>query len=154
MNRLLSWSPVGSVSVGPTSGKITVGDVTLQPGDDTIWVRVRQLGGESPWPYGFGLLSWQSSAGRELGTVKAWGHSEGEVLRLGVGLQPAATTGVLVFEPRSYSLSWVKASGAVWALSFEAQSGTTGGIGGPSGFAGGFVTMQGTGLELARVVFP
>lgn len=153
MNRLLSWSPVGSVSVGPTSGKTTVGDVTLQPGDDTIWVRVRQLGGESPWPYGFGLLSWQSSAGRELGTAKAWGHSEGEVIRLGVGLQPAATTGVLVFEPRSYSLSWVKASGAVWALSFEAQSGTTGGIGGPSGFAGGFVA-QGAGLELARVVFP
>lgn len=154
MDRLLAWQPVGSASVGPASGRIPVGDVTLAPGDDTLWVRVRQLGGESPWPYGFGLLSWQSSAGRELGTAKAWGHSEGEVIRLGVGLQPAATTGVLVFEPRSYSLSWVKASGAVWALSFESRSGLTGGAGGAvSGFAGGFVA-QGAGLELARVVFP
>jgi len=155
MERLIGWSPLGTVQIGPTSGRVAIGDVTLQPGADTLWVKVRQLGGASPWPHGFGLLSWQSASGRELGTTKVWGHTEGEVVRLGVGLQPVATTGVLCFEPRSYNLSWVKASGAVWQLQFESQSGLTGGAGGGvSGFAGGFVTAQGAGLELARVVFP
>ena len=149
------WQSVGSITVGPNDLAITVGAVTLAAGEDTLWVRATQQGGESPWPYGFGLLSWQTTEGRELGTAKVFGHTEGEVFRLGVGLSPVERTGSLVFEPRSYNLRWVNL-GHPWSLAFEAQSGQGGGggTGGVDAFAGGFVSTAGAGLELARVVFP
>ncbi|MFZ9656477.1 MAG: hypothetical protein ACO29V_12550 [Limnohabitans sp.] len=131
---------------------MTIGTVDLAAGADTLWVRIVQQGGDSPWPYGFGLLSWQSLEGRELGTAKVYGHLEGETYRLGNGLSPVERRGLLVFEPRMYNLRWLKASGAVWNLAFEVESGVTAGAG-VGGFAGGYVS-QGLGLELARVVFP
>jgi hypothetical protein len=148
----MAWQSVGSVAVGPNDLRVTVGAVTLAAGADTLWVRCVQQGGQSPWPYGFGLLSWQTTEGRELGTAKVFGHLEGEVFRLGVGLSPVERGGVLVLEPRSYNLRWLRVSGEIWRLGFYVQSGTT--AGGVSGFAGGFVTTAGAGLELARVVFP
>lgn len=117
------WQSVGSISVGPTDKAVTVGTVSLEDGADTLWVRVTQQGGDTPWRWGYGLLSWQSTDGRELGTVKAYGHHEGETYRLGVGLPPVERGGVLVFEPRSYNLGWLRATGVVWNLAFEAQSG-------------------------------
>ena len=121
----MAWQSVGSITVGPTDREVTVGTVDLEDGADTLWVRVIQQGGDSPWPYGFGLLSWQTTEGRELGTAKAYGHHEGEVFRLGVGLSPMERSGLLKFEPRSYNLRWLQASGETWYLAFEAQSGVT-----------------------------
>ena len=150
----MAFASVGSITVGPTDREVTVGALTLPSGDDTLWVRVVQQGGESPWPYGFGLLYWESSEGRELGTAKVFGHVEGEVFRLGVGLSPVERGGVLKFEPRAYNLGWLKASGTFWSLAFEVQTGVGAPVGGVGTFAGGFVSTAGTGLELARVVFP
>ena len=149
------WQSVGSITVGPNDLAVTVGAVTLAAGEDTLWIRAVQQGGQSPWPYGFGLLSWQTTEGRELGTAKVFGHIEGEVFRLGVGLSPVERGGVLVFEPRSYNLRWVNL-GNPWSLAFESQSGQgqAPGTGGAGTFAGGFVSTLGAGLELARVVFP
>lgn len=156
MQRYLAgWSRVGTIAVTATSGPILIGDLTMPADADTIWVRAQQLGGESPWPYGYGLLTWKTAAGRELGTVKCFGHSEGEVLRLGVGLKPGEKVGQLVFQPRAYNLSWIKASGANWMLAFDQQTGVSGGSGGAAAaIAGSFVSSGGVGLELARVVFP
>jgi hypothetical protein len=157
MQRFLAgWARVGQVSIGPTSGPTVIGDLTLPAGADTIWVRAQQLGGDSPWPYGYGLLTWKTAAGRELGTVKCWGHTEGEVLRLGVGLEPGEHAGQLVFEPRAWNLAWVKAGAPNWQLAFDQQSGVSGGGGStpPAGYAASFAMSNGTGLALARVVFP
>jgi hypothetical protein len=151
--RFVGWSQVAQVSFTATDREVTLGPVTLNAGDDTLWVKVTQVGGESPWPWSFGLLSWRTNGGRELGTVKAYGHLEGETYQLRTGLSPVERGGQLVFEPRSYNLGWIKSSGKLWTLRFDYQSGTTTG-GGAGTFAGGFVNQVGAGLELARVVFP
>jgi hypothetical protein len=152
-SRFAGFAPVGSVTVTAGTDEVPVGAMSLAAGDDTLWVRATQQGGESPWPWGYGLLAYVTTEGRELGTAKVFGHHEGEVFRLGVGLPPVERSGQLVFRPRAYSLAWLKAGNQSWSLAFEARSGTGGG-GGVSGFAGGFVTTAGAGLELARVVFP
>jgi hypothetical protein len=151
---LPSWVDLGSISCGPTSRRLKVADLTLPEGADTLWVRVAQLGGTSPWPFGYGLLSFQSDGGRELGTIKVYGHQEGETYRLGTGIEPQHRVGALWFEPRSYNLKWLETSGSSWVLSFSFFAGTSGGGSGVGAFAGGFVDPVGTGLTLARVVFP
>lgn len=128
---LTGFLPIGSVSVSAGTHEVPVGAVTLGPGADTLWVRVTQQGGESPWPWGFGLLSFVTANGRELGTAKVYGNTDGEVFRLGNGLPPMERTGVLRFRARSYSLSWLRAGNATWHLTFEARSGTTAAISAP-----------------------
>ena len=126
VSSLLSgFVPIGSVSVSAGTHEVSVGAVTLGPGADTLWVKVTQQGGESPWPWGFGLVSFVTAQGRELGTAKIYGNTDGEVFRLGNGLPPVERSGMLVFRPRSFSLSWLRAGNATWNLSFEARSGTT-----------------------------
>ena len=85
---------------------ITIGNAVMGEGHDTIWIRVtsRPTGG-CPWPWSYGLLTWVTEFGRELGTVKVNGVCEGEIFRLGVGLPPSVRTGTLQFEPRSYNLA-------------------------------------------------
>ncbi len=119
----MAWQSVGSISVGPTDRLVPVGAFNLGAGDDTLWVKITQTSGESPWPYGFGLLTWRSLEGRELGTIKVYGHNDGETYRLGVGLSPVERAGGLYFEARSYNLRWLRAAGINWDLAFEAQSG-------------------------------
>lgn len=143
---------MAEVAVSFSDLRVDLGEFTIGAAADTIWVKVTQLGGDSPWPFSYGLLSWVTFDGRELGTVKVYGRNEGEVFRLSVGRQPVGWTGRFIFEPRHWNLRWVQAAGADWPLRFEAASGSSGG--GVSSFAGGFVTTAGTGLELARVVFP
>ena len=99
-----------------------IGSVSLQPGEDTIWVRITQNQPTGPWPWSYGILGWRSAFGYELGTTKAFAEPQGAVQRLGVGLQPVERTGVLTFEPRSFNLSWIK-KGNPWSLTFEAQTG-------------------------------
>ena len=151
----MTFQPLGSISVGPRDLRVDVGEISLKAGDDTIWLYIQQANVSSPWPYSYGLFSWQSTDGRELGTVKAFGHSEGEVYRLGVGLSPLQRTGRLIFEPRPYNLRWLEAGKERWELQIGYSSGTvSSGNGGVGTFAGGFVNQAGVGLELARVVFP
>ena len=108
-----------------------IGSVSLEPGEDTIWVRITQNQATGPWPWSYGILGWKSAFGYELGTTKAFAEPEGAVQRLGVGLQPVERTGVLTFEPRSFNLSWIK-KGNPWSLTFEAQTGVQVAAGGGS----------------------
>jgi len=129
----MSFSFVGTHTFTHDDTQVIIGGVSLEPGDDAIWVRITQENPPGPWPWSYGILGWKTAFGYELGTTKAFAERDGAVQRLGVGLQPVERTGVLTFEPRSFNLSWIK-KGNPWTLTFEAktgvqvQSGTGGGV--------------------------
>jgi len=149
----MTWSSVGQHTFLPTDRAVQIGSFDLAPGQDTVWVRITQLNEPATWPWSYGILSWRSSLGLELGSIKAYSTQLGEVFRLGVGLPPLDSTGSIWFEPRGYNLGWLKA-GFPWELSFEAQAGTSISPDTSPGVTGSFVTTTGVGLELVRVVFP
>jgi hypothetical protein len=112
------------ITVSPENpGSQVIGDLAVGPDHDTIWVKVTSgSSGDCPWPWSYGLFTWVTSEGRELGTVKVNGVCEGEVFRLGVGLPPLERNGQLRFTPRAYNTNWVKL-GNPWPLTFEVISG-------------------------------
>ena len=102
-----------------------IGNFSLGPDHDTIWVKVTSGSSENcPWPWSYGLFTWITTEGRELGTIKINGVCEGEVFRLGVGLPPLERSGVLQFTARAYNVQWVKL-GNPWPLTFEVRSGNS-----------------------------
>jgi hypothetical protein len=120
----MPWSNVGSISVGPQDKEVSVGSFSMEPDDDTIWIRMTQTSPATKWNYSFGLLTWRTSFGQELGTVKVFGDTDSEVFLLGVGLPPLERDGVFIFTPRLYNRQWISVEvPPLWGLSFEAQSG-------------------------------
>jgi hypothetical protein len=142
---------LGGINVTPLDQDIQIGFITLPAGSDVLYVRMAQTSGIGPWHFSFGLLSWRTTNGRELGTVKAFPHYEGETYRLGVGLSPVERTGSLWFTPRSYNIGWIK-SGQRLSLDFAWEAGvlTPAGL----GSIASFVNQAGVGLNLVRVAFP
>jgi hypothetical protein len=118
----MSFSLVGTHVFTPDDTQVIIGSISLEPGDDAIWVRITQNQATGPWPWSYGILGWRSAFGYELGTTKAFAEPQGAVQRLGVGLQPVERSGVLTFEPRSFNLAWIK-KGNPWSLTFEATTG-------------------------------
>lgn len=122
----MSWASVGSVDVGPQDKKVLVGPFAMEPDQDTIWIRVTQTNPPDVWTYSYGLLTWRTSEGQELGTIKVYGDTDSEVFRLGVGLPPLVRDGVFEFTPRAYNRRWISIDNPpVWSLSFDAQSGNS-----------------------------
>ena len=145
------------ITVTPASpGSVDVGAFFLNEGDDTIWLKVTSApSGDCPWPWSYGLLTWITENGRELGTVKVNGVCEGEVFRLGVGRPPSLRSGRIFFTPRAYNLAWVKL-GNPWSLTISAVSGQTNGGGGgqrAGAVINSFVDTSNNGLSLVRVNF-
>ena len=155
MQRFTQWTDVGQVTVTPNSSQIAVGSFSIGADHDTVWVRVTSLSATTPWPWSYGILSWRTTEGYELGSVKAYSKTQGEVFRLGTGLQPVVRTGSITFEPRSFNLAWVK-KGNPWTLKFQAQSAKTGGSGTTrvGAVVNSFVSTTNSGLSLVRVNFP
>ena len=122
--KFIGWQTIGELTFTPDDRQTVVGDFSMGPDEDTIWIKVTSLTSPSPWPWSYGILSWQTSEGNELGSVKAYSEQVGEVFRLGLALPPSQRTGSITFEPRSYNLAWIK-QGNPWSLRFEAQSGTS-----------------------------
>ena len=121
------FTAVGTVEVGPQDREVLVGSFTLQDDDDTIWFKVLQTSPADVWTYSYGLLTWRTSEGQELGTVKVHGHTNGEVVSLGVGLPPLERSGDVYFTPRAWNRRWISVdTPPIWGLSFEAQSGISG----------------------------
>ena len=117
----VDWSFIAEKTFTPDDLTEVIGSFSLEEGDDTLWVRLTQLETRtSPWSYG--ILSWRSPEGHELGSVKAYGNLEGEVYRLGVGRTPSVRDGVITFTPRGFNLAWIR-EGFPWPLKFEAASG-------------------------------
>lgn len=150
------WQTVGEHTFTPDDSLVVVGSFSMGEGDDTIWVRMTQLNGQVNSPWSYGILSWRTTAGYELGSVKAYGQTQSEVFRLGTGRPPSLLSGSITFEPRGFNLGWIK-SGNPWSLQFEASSGVTNNSGGgPLGGAvsNGFVNTANNGLQLVQVSFP
>ena len=136
----MSWKTVGTVSVGPSDREVLVGSFSMaEEDDDTIFLRVTQTSPTTPWNYSFGLVTFRTSVGQELGTAKVFGSIYGESYRLGIGLPPLVGTGNIYFTPRAYNRGWISiAEPPKWNLELEAQSGRTAG-GGGSGSVGGAI---------------
>ena len=117
----MAWTRVGSVTVGPASQAITFGQIEVPP-QGGIEMQCRQTSVDHGFKFAYGLLSFESVLGRELGTVKCWPVPEWTAFRLGEGLSSLSRAGSLVFEPRSYNLRWVKA-GFPWSIEFMADIG-------------------------------
>ena len=154
--RFPDWQIVGEKTFQPNDLSRVIGSFSMEADDDTLWVRITQLNNQPNGPWSYGILSWKTSTGYELGSTKAYGETESEVFRLGIGRPPSIRTGQLTFEPRGFNLGWIK-NGYPWTLRFEASSGqTTGGGGGLRAGAviNSFVNTANTGLSLVRVNFP
>ena len=149
----MTFETVGTVTITPYDAEIVIGSFSMDEEDDTIWIRMTQKNPDGPWPWSYGILSWKTSFGNELGSVKAFGDSSGEVFRLGVGLPPLERTGLLIFEARSYNLAWTR-NGYPWTLEFEAQSGVAAGAGsGVPLVVNTFARADGTQLRMVQIDF-
>ena len=118
----MTWNFVGEHTFTPDGAEVNIGEFNLSEGQDTIWARVTQLNEPGDWPFSFGILSWRSSEGNELGSIKIFPTQFGEVFRLTCGRAPLVGAGSIWFEPRGYNLQWIKA-GYPWTLKFEASAG-------------------------------
>ena len=146
-----------NLTIEPESpGSVDVGVFNLLEGHDTIWAKVTSApSGGCPWPWSYGLFTWITEEGRELGSAKINGVCEGEVFKLGVGRTPLLRSGMLQFTPRSYNLAWIK-MGHPWTLKFEVSSGIANEGGGGSSIGAvtnSFVDDSDNGLSLVRVNF-
>ena len=108
---------MGSANVGPYDDEVTIGPITTPP-QDGIEVWVQQTSPVSCWKFGYGLLWADNEFGRFIGTIKVYGHPEGEAYRLGSGLSSSVGSGVLKFAPRMWNTQWLRASGERWSLDF------------------------------------
>jgi len=120
----MSFTDVGSFTVGPDDDIVEVGDFTMEEGDDTIWFEVQRTSPDNGWPWSYGILSWRSSFGLELGSCKAYTSTHGEVYKLTVGKEPRSREGTVYYEPRAYNLAWIKKDYDL-TLSIAAESGVT-----------------------------
>jgi hypothetical protein len=103
----MAWQSIGSINVGPTSTEVVVGPIEV-PTYGGVEVKLRQTS-FTPFRWGYGLLSFRSDQGLELGTIKVWPRETFSNYKLGAGLGVVSNSGVLVFEPRSFNLRWVLA---------------------------------------------
>lgn len=155
--RFRQWVDVGQVTVTPNDDEVVVGSFSLEVGDNALWMKMTCLNAPGPWPWSYAILGWRTSQGYELGSVKAYSETDGEVFRIGSGLQPVERTGVITLRPRSYNLAWIR-QGNPWTLSFQAQAGVSSGSGGGTTVSGGTVSSfasaaTGNSLPLVRVTF-
>ena len=121
--RFLEWTQVNTVSFSPTDDLVVVGAFNLAEQADTLWLRITQINPSSQNNFAYGIVSWQSTNGRELGSTKAYGSTVGEVFQLPVTKAPGSRQGSIVFMPRLYNLKWIRDNDIVWRLNFEAASG-------------------------------
>jgi len=120
----MDWVDLGEITVTGADTRVVIGPFSIGAGDDTIWVQSEQTSPPGAWPWSFGILAWETDFGRELGSTKAFPEPNGETVRLGVGRAPRERGGILVYEPRSYNLGWLRKGNSL-TLSFSAVSGVT-----------------------------
>ena len=154
--RFTDWTTVGQRTFTPNDFRAVIGSFSMGADHDTLWVRITQLSDQPNNPWSYGILSWKTSNGYEIGSEKVYGQTASEVFRLGIGRPPYERNGSITFDPRGFNLGWLR-SGYPWALRFQAASGTTSGGGGgqrAGAVINSFVDTSNSGLSLVRVNFP
>lgn len=101
----MAWQSIGSVTVSPTTTEAVVGPIEV-PTYGGVELKLRQTT-PTPFRWGYGLLSYRSQNGLELGTIRVWPRMEFSNYLLGAGMRVDDNIGVLVFEPRTWNLRWV-----------------------------------------------
>lgn len=119
----MAWTRIGSITVRPESDEVVVGPIQVPP-QGGVELMVRETSPGYGFRFAYGIVSFRSAQGRELGTAKCWTRPEWTSFRLGAGLTSVFPSGVLLFEPRSYNLRWIRA-GYSWSLEFMADVATT-----------------------------
>jgi hypothetical protein len=142
----MAWQRIGSVTVTPTSTEAVVGPIEV-PTYGGVELKLRQTT-TTPFNWGFGLLSYRSQNGLELGTIKVWPRTVFSNYLLGGGLRVDANYGELVFEPRSYNLRWVLAG---FALTVEVLADLATDLPSDRYQADGFAVAGGTTLTLTQI---
>jgi len=117
----MAWTRVGEVTIRPESDEVRVGVIEVPP-QGGIELMVRQTSPYQGFRFAFGILSFKSALGRELGTVRCYPSPEWTAIKLGEGLSSLSRSGELLFEPRSYNLAWIQ-RGFVWSIEFMADIG-------------------------------
>jgi len=139
----MTWQLIGSATITPETPEVELGPITV-PSTGGLQVKIRQLY-ETPFRWGFGLLSYRSANGRELGTIQVWPREEFTSYRLGADLTVIDNVGVLVFEPRANNLRWVMAG---FPLTVEVLADLEGELSPEAFLADGFVSTSGSVLPL------
>jgi hypothetical protein len=103
----MSWQTVGTVTISPTTDSAVVGPVEV-PTTGGLRVKLRQVG-SVPFRWGFGLLSYESQNGLELGTIQVFPRPVFTSYLLGPGMIVDDPQGQLIFEPRTWNLRWIQA---------------------------------------------
>lgn len=103
----MAWQRIGVVTITPTTAEAVVGPIEL-PTYGGVEVKLRQVA-PTPFRWGYALLSYRSSNGLELGSIKVWPRLEFSNYLLGAGLSVDDNFGALVIEPRSWNLRWILA---------------------------------------------
>jgi hypothetical protein len=117
----MAWTRIGEVTVRPETDEVVVGVIDVPP-EGGVELMVRQTSPVQGFRFAYGIVSYRSTRGRELGSVKAWAGPDWEAFRLGENLSALDRSGVLLFRPRSINLRWVRA-GFSWSLEFMADIG-------------------------------
>jgi hypothetical protein len=103
----VAWQYIGSVTVSPATTEVVVGSITV-PTTGGLQVKMLQTT-SAPFQFGYGLLSYRSTYGKELGIIRVWPRTEFTSYWMGEGLTVVDNQGLLVFEPRTWNLRWVEA---------------------------------------------
>lgn len=98
----MAWQRIGRATIGANSQELVLGPIEPPPLDG-FEVRVRLLQGPYPFEIGEGLLSYRSSLGKELGSIRVCPRFEAEDHLLGKGQLCTDASGVLIFEPNPIS---------------------------------------------------
>jgi hypothetical protein len=141
----MAWQLIGSITVTPTSSEVVVGPIEV-PTYGGVEVKLRQTY-PTPFRWGYGLLSYRSQNGLELGTIKVYPRLEFSNYLLGAGLRVDDNIGELIFEPRSYNLRWVLAG---FPLSIEVLADLATDLPSDRYQADGFAVAGGTSLTLTQ----
>lgn len=141
----MAWQLIGSVTVDPATTEAVVGPIEV-PNFGGVEVKLRQTTA-TPFRWGYGLLSYRTGNGLELGTIKVWPRMEFSNYLLGAGLTVADNTGVLVFEPRTFNLRWVLAG---FPLTVEVLADLASDLPSDRYLADGFATGSGAALPLTQ----
>ena len=117
--------PVGYAYVTATTERVTVGRFSGELVDGRLLLTVTTANPSAVAGLAFGVFSLVDDDlnVRVLGDARYYPKPEGTVISLGYG-DLAEVSGVVIFEPRSYNLRWIKSEGpaASWAVFVEAES--------------------------------